>query len=194
MADQTFGTVYILLALMLVLSALISRRTSASRLLLMLLGWVAIFGAGFVLFTFRDDLGYVMQRLRSEATGEPVQESERIRIPMSVDGHFWVGGKINGEPVRFLIDSGATVTTIGEETARRAGIALQGRRRELVRTGNGIIRVTAARADRLAIGPVERNGVGVHVAANQDFAVLGMNFLSTLDRWGVEGRWLVLEP
>src|SRR5215208_6181558 len=114
--------------MMLVLSGLISRRTPFSRLLLIAVGWIAIFGAGFVLFTFRDDLGYVMQRLRAEATGEPVRGEEgEIRIPMPLDGHFWVSGTVNDQPVRFLIDSGATVTAIGEETAERAGIPLLGR-------------------------------------------------------------------
>jgi aspartyl protease family protein len=34
----------------------------------------------------------------------------------------------------------------------------------------------------------------MHVADNADLNVLGMNFLSSLQRWGVEGRWLVLVP
>ena len=49
-------------------------------------------------------------------------------------------------------------------------------------------------ADRLAIGPIERRDMGLHVAGDGDLNVLGMNFLSSLQRWGVEGRWLVLVP
>ncbi len=62
----------------------------------MALAWIAIFGAGFVLFTFRDDLGYVAQRLKAEATGAPVVQGEEVRIPMAIDGHFWVDGTLNG--------------------------------------------------------------------------------------------------
>ena len=63
----------------------------------------------------------------------------------------------------------------------------------MVRTGNGMVRVATGRADSLAIGPIERSDVGLHIAENEDFNVLGMNYLSSLERWGVEGRWLILE-
>ena len=91
------GGLYILMAMMLVLGALMSRRERPAKLLTMALAWVAIFAGGFVLFTFRDDLGWVAQRLRAEATGEPVAQGEEIRIPMAIDGHFWVDGQVNGD-------------------------------------------------------------------------------------------------
>ena len=160
--DIMLGGLYILMASMLVLGALMARRERFARLATMALAWVAIFAGGFVLFTFRDDLGWVAQRLRAEATGAPVEQGETIRIPMAIDGHFWVSGEIN--------------------------------RDQLVRTGNGIIRVASGRADQLAIGPIQRNGMRLHVAQGEDLNVLGMNFLSSLDRWGVEGRWLILQP
>lgn len=190
--DMMLGSLYILMAVMLVLGGLMTRRTKFSQLIVMLLAWVAIFGAGFVIFTFRDDLHYVAQRLRAEATGEPVVEARTLRVPMALDGHFWVDGEVNGHEVRFLVDSGATVTTIGGETAAAAGIPI-GERSRIVRTGNGLVRVSTARADELTVGPIERNGIGLHVTDDDSFAVLGMNFLSSLRRWGVEGRWLVLE-
>ena len=192
--DVMLGGVYILMASMLVLGALMARRERFARLATMALAWVVIFAGGFVLFTFRDDLGWVAQRLRAEATGAPVEQGETIRIPMAIDGHFWVSGAINGEPVKFLVDSGATMTTIGSETASRAGVAINPGRDQLVRTGNGIIRVASGRADQLAIGSIQRDGMRLHVAQGEDLNVLGMNFLSSLNRWGVEGRWLILQP
>jgi aspartyl protease family protein len=194
MRDQVLGSLYLLMAAMIVLSALISRRTRGSQLVVMGLAWVAIFAGGFIVFTFRDDLGYLAERLRTEATGAPLQQGDEIRIPMAIDGHFWVDGKVNDEPVRFLVDSGATMTTIGRETAQRAGLKLEHEPRQLVRTGNGIIRVTAAKARDVSVGPIERDNLTVHVADDEDFAVLGMNYLSTLERWSVEGRWLILQP
>ena len=192
--DFQLGGIYILMATMLVLGALMARREPAMRLFTIGLAWIAIFAGGFVLFTFRDDLGWVAQRLRAEATGAPVQQGETIRIPMAIDGHFWVQGMINGEPVKFLVDSGATMTTIGSETASRARVAVSPGRDQLVRTGNGIVRVSTGYADELKIGSIERDGMRVHVAEGEDLNVLGMNFLSSLQRWGVEGRWLVLQP
>lgn len=191
--DWMLGSLYLLMAIMLVAGSLIARRERFARVATMVLAWIAIFGAGFVLFTFRDDLGYVAQRLRAEATGDPVVEGQQVRIPMSIDGHFWVEGSLNGTPVKFLVDSGATMTTIGRDTAAAAGVAVNSGRGQVVRTGNGMLRVATGRAASLAIGPIERSDVGLHIAENEDLNVLGMNYLSTLDRWGVEGRWLILE-
>ena len=191
--DLMLGGVYILMAVMLVLGSLMARREPAAKLFTMALAWIAIFAAGFVLFTFRDDFGWVAQRLRAEATGEPVQQGAQIRIPMAIDGHFWVDGQVNGKRVKFLVDSGATMTTIGRDTADRIGIEVSPTPDQIVRTGNGIIKVSSGRARSLQIGSIERQDFGVHVA-DDDLNVLGMNFLSSLDRWGVVGRWLVLVP
>jgi len=191
--DWMLGSLYLLMAIMLVAGSLISRREKFAKMATMALAWVAIFGAGFILFTFRDDLGFVAQRLKAEATGEPVVEGEEVRIPMAIDGHFWVNAKLNGQKIKFLIDSGATMTTIGRDTAAEAGILVSDRRNQVVRTGNGILRVATARADSLSVGPIERSDVGLHVADHEDLNVLGMNYLSSLERWGVEGRWLILK-
>lgn len=191
--DWMLGSLYLLMAVMLVAGTLISRREKFAKLATMALAWVAIFGAGFVLFTFRDDLGYVAQRLKAEATGEPVVEGHEVRIPMAIDGHFWVEGSLNGHRIKFLVDSGATMTTIGRDTAEAAGVAVSANRGQLVRTGNGMLRVATGRADMLAVGPIERGNVGLHIADHEDLNVLGMNYLSTLERWGVEGRWLILQ-
>lgn len=188
------GGVYIVMALMLVFGSLMARREPFARALTMALAWIAIFAGGFVLFTFRDDLGYVAQRLRAEATGEPVKEGREIRIPMALDGHFWVDARVNGKRVRFLVDSGATMTTIGRKTAARVGVPVSSTRNQIVRTGNGFIRVATGSAGTLDVGDIERQNLAVHIADDEDLNVLGMNFLSSLQRWGVEGRWLVLVP
>ena len=191
--DWMLGSLYLLMALMLVAGSLIARRERFAKLMTFLLAWIAIFAAGCVLFTFRDDLGYVAQRLRAEASGDPVVEGQQVRIPMAIDGHFWVEASLNGVPVKFLVDSGATMTTIGRNTAEAAGVAVSANRTQIVRTGNGMLRVSTGQADNLAIGPIERSSVGLHVTENEDLNVLGMNYLSTMNRWGVEGRWLILE-
>ena len=191
--DIMLGSLYLLMALMLVLGALINRRERFARMATMFLAWVALFGAGFVLFTFRDDLGYVAQRLKAEATGTPivVAGGKEVRVPMAIDGHFWVEGDVNGLPVKFLVDSGATMTTISRSDARQAGLAIDDRLGQLVRTGNGMVRVSTARTPSLRVATIVRRDVGVHVA-DDDLSVLGMNFLSSLDGWSVKGRWLVM--
>ena len=114
------------------------------------------------------------------------------RIPMAIDGHFWVDAKVNGKDVKFLVDSGATMTTIDGRTAREAG----------VRFRRGPISMSApamassgfpAAAPRISASgdpaPRCRHSRSRRMTISN---VLGMNFLSSLSRWGVEGRWLVL--
>ena len=143
--DMMLGSLYLLMALMLVVGSLIVRREPLARMATMALAWVAIFGAGFVLFTFRDDLGYVAKRLKTEATGAPIVEGRELRIPMAIDGHFWVEGRLNGAPVKFLVDSGATMTTVGRDTAEAAGVEIGQNRDQVVQTGNGLVNVASGR-------------------------------------------------
>jgi aspartyl protease family protein len=192
--DLQFGTLYILMAIMLIGGALIGRRAPLAKGVTSVLAFVLIFGAGFIVFSFRDDLHYVAQRLEAEATGRPVQlEGDIIRVPMALDGHFWLEAEVNGVPVNFLVDSGATMTTIGRKTAALAGVPVGDQRNQLVRTGNGLIRVASTRAQTVTLGDIERRNVRMFVADGDELNVLGMNYLTSLKRWSVEGRWLILE-
>jgi aspartyl protease family protein len=188
------GSLYVVMAVMLLLGSLMSRREPFARALTHVLTWVAIFSSGFILFTFRDNLDWVWQRARAEVTGQPVHQGSELRIPMAIDGHFWVDASVNGQKVRFLVDSGATMTTIDREEAAEAGVQVSDTANQIVRTGNGFVRVATGRARRLRVGTIQRDNFALHVTENDDLNVLGMNFLSTLHRWGVEGRWLVLVP
>jgi aspartyl protease family protein len=193
MQDVHLGGLYLLMAAMLLAGSLIGRRGRLATTITGFLTWVTIFGAGFVLFTFRDDLNLVAQRLQSEALGSPIVQGRQIRVPMAIDGHFWVEARVNGVPVNFLVDSGASVTTLSHAAAEATGLALSDQPNQLVRTGNGIVQVYSGRADRMQLGRLERRKVLIYVTDQDDLNVLGMNVLSSLTRWSVEGRWLILE-
>ncbi|WP_169738092.1 retropepsin-like aspartic protease family protein [Sphingomonas astaxanthinifaciens] len=192
--DLQLGGLYLLMAVMLVAGALIGRRSPVAKGITSVLAFVVIFGAGFIVFSFRDDLSYVAQRLEAEATGRPVRTAaSSIRVPIAIDGHFWVQAEVNGIPVDFLVDSGATMTTIGRKTAALAGVPVGEKRDQLVRTGNGLIRVGRGSAETVSLGGIERRDVAMFVTDEDELNVLGMNYLTSLKRWSVEGRWLVLE-
>jgi aspartyl protease family protein len=193
MQDVHLGGLYLLMAAMLLAGSLIGRRGRMATTITGFLTWVTIFGAGFVLFTFRDDLNLVARRLQSEALGSPIVQGKQIRVPMAIDGHFWVEARVNGVPVKFLVDSGASVTTLSHAAAEATGLALSDQPNQLVRTGNGIVQVYSGRADRMQFGKLERRRVLIYVTDQDDLNVLGMNVLSSLTRWSVEGRWLILE-
>jgi aspartyl protease family protein len=195
--DQALTFLYGIGCLVLVISALMTRRIPIGQGLKMFLGWVLIFLAFFVAFTLKDDFLALGKRVMTEARGEPqmVQAGRELRIKKSLDGHFWVTAKVNGEDVRFLIDSGATTTSISTETARKAGIEPASGFPAMVRTANGVVSVQRGRAETLQVGDIERRNLGVHISeAFGPMNVLGMNFLSSLSGWGVEGQWLVLKP
>jgi aspartyl protease family protein len=193
MGDNAPYVVFYVLAAVFVASGLIGRRIPLGQGAKMGLAWLAIFGLAFAIFAFRDDFSRIGQRLRAEITGAPIVEGETVRIPISEDGHFWVRAKINGESVRFMVDSGASITTISRQTAEAAGIAI-GREKAVVSTANGPAWVTKATARRLELGSIARSDFPIDVSEQEDMNLLGMNFLSTLSSWRVEGNMLVLQP
>lgn len=194
---QTAEFIYLIAVLVLVVSALMVRKVPIGRGLKMFAGWVIIFAAAFVAFALKDDIIALGKRVAEAGSGAPqiVREGETLRVRQAYDGHFWVDAEVNGEKVRFLIDSGATTTSISTETARRAGIEAGGGFPTLVRTANGVVSVRRGRAERVEVGTIVRRDLGVHISeAFGDMNVLGMNFLSSLSGWGVEGQWLILRP
>lgn len=121
---------------------------------------------------------------------------EELRVPMARDGHFWVDARINNVDRRMLVDSGATITAISSTTASTAAIA---RDTNLVpvmlHTANGTVRADTGTIDNLTIGSIEARNLKVVISPTiGNFDVLGMNFLSELASWRVEGRTLILVP
>lgn len=192
--DQAVHFIYLLGVLVLVGSALAVRRIPIAQGLKMFVGWVLIFGAAFVIFTLKDEFLALGNRVLVETRGGVEQTAGgEVRIRQAPDGHFWVTAELNGEPVRFLVDSGATTTSISRGTAERAGIEPGGGFQAMVQTANGVVMVDRGRAESLKVGSIERDDVAVHISdAFGDMNVIGMNFLSSLSGWSVEGRTLVL--
>ena len=187
---ESANAVYLILMLVLVGSSLVATRLPLGTALKMALAWVAIFGGVFILFAFRSDFSAFGQRLRAELTGTPIAAGEALRIPISDDGHFWVTAELNGQSVRLMVDSGASMTTVSGETARAAGVTPG--YRTPVSTANGTIDMARASADSFQLGPIRREGMTIFVNPSDDTNVLGMNFLSSLRSWRVEGNDLVL--
>src|SRR5687768_856490 len=152
------------------------RRIPIAQGLKMFIGWVLIFGAAFVVFTLKDEFLALGNRVLLETRGGVIEEAGgEIRIRQSPDGHFWVTAEVNGEEVRFMIDSGATTTSLSRATARQAGIVPSGGR-ALVQTANGVVTVERGRAGTLSVGTIERRDVAVHISdAFGDMNVIGMN-------------------
>ena len=135
---------------------------------------------------FTDSLGLDQQ----EVVGK------ELRVPMAADGHFWVRASVNGVERRMLIDSGATVTAISQRTAHAAHVDTGvGLAPVVLQTANGAAPAETGTIDELKVGNiVARNLSIVSSPGLGGMDVLGMNFLSKLESWRVEGRTLVLVP
>ena len=121
---------------------------------------------------------------------------KEVRIRMAADGHFWARVTLNGAERRMLIDSGATVTAISDRTAQAAGIdSGAGMVPVLMRTANGVVQARTGTIDEMRLGNVTARRLKVVISpALGGLDVLGMNFLSKLASWRVEGKTLVLVP
>ena len=119
-----------------------------------------------------------------------------LRVRMAPDGHFWVVASINGVQRRMLIDSGATVTAISPQTAREANIDVgTGLSPVVLRTANGAAAAQTGAIDELKVGNIVARNLRIVTSPGLgNLDVLGMNFLSKLESWRVEGRTLVLVP
>ncbi|RIA46095.1 aspartyl protease family protein [Hephaestia caeni] len=128
--------------------------------------------------------------------GDQQVVGDEVRIRMSPDGHFWARATINGVPRRLLIDSGATITALSIDTVGASGIKVEDELFPIVlKTANGSISARAATVTELRFGTIVARDLPVVTSpAFGDTNVLGMNFLSRLASWRVEGRTLILVP
>ncbi|WP_159978012.1 MULTISPECIES: TIGR02281 family clan AA aspartic protease [unclassified Novosphingobium] len=118
-------------------------------------------------------------------------------IAMRADGHFWVEAQLNGEPVDFLIDTGATYTGVSKRVAQRVGLQPDADDDGvLLDTANGTIVARMASANSLRFGGIEANSLPVAIGPDGevDTNVIGMNLLSQLASWRVESSRLILVP
>jgi aspartyl protease family protein len=123
-------------------------------------------------------------------------EGSETRVPMSGDGHFWIEATVNGVEQRFLVDTGATLTAISSSTAVEAQVPeRQFPQAVAMRTANGNIRAELATIAELRFGNVVARDLDAVVAPGLgDTNVIGMNLLSRLASWRVEGKTLILVP
>lgn len=102
-----------------------------------------------------------------------------MTIPRARDGHFYAPGFVEGQPVVFLVDTGASYVTVSEAFARHA--AISGGAPTRFQTANGAIEGRIVDNLTVSMGPAEVSGIKVAVGligAGRDTALLGQSFLS----------------
>jgi len=121
---------------------------------------------------------YVAMEHYLEPSAATVQSDGSVHVQRQRDGHFYVDGSINGQSVRFLIDTGASSIAVTDALAQRAG--LQGGQQAQFQTANGVRMGRLVRAKNVAVGPLQVRNLTVgtgYTGARADDALLGQNFL-----------------
>nr|WP_137677977.1 TIGR02281 family clan AA aspartic protease [Parerythrobacter lutipelagi] len=127
---------------------------------------------------------------------EQIVEGGETRIPIADDGHYWLRAEVNGVPVDFMVDTGATLTAVSERTAQRAGLEPRpGGIPIRLSTANGTITADVTTIDELRFGNVAARGLDAVTAPNLgETNVIGMNLLSRLKSVRFEDNTMILVP
>ncbi|PCI45309.1 MAG: hypothetical protein COB49_10225 [Alphaproteobacteria bacterium] len=172
----------------------------AKILLLALLAtaFVAYFGEKFTALT-----GEVISR-RTQASGNGPRYAQSnwanggdVYIPMSRDGHYWATLEVNGTPVRFVVDTGASHISLSYEDAAQAGLDPAALTYDRVfKTAGGVSRKAMVTLDSLSLESIEISHITASVSqrGQMNISLLGMNFLSKLSGFNVENNQMILKP
>lgn len=122
-----------------------------------------------------------------------VNQSGRSMVAITRDrsGHFFADGQINGVPVVFLVDTGATDVAVGESTARQLGLDFGPQ--VVVMTAAGPVTAWRTRLDSVSLGGISLTNVRATITrAPMDEVLLGMSFLRHFNLTA-EGEQLIIE-
>ena len=140
--------------------------------------WALIFVGGAAGVALWQDIARPVGGERMAVTGQG-----QLVVPQARDGHYYLTAQINGAPVRFVLDTGASQLVLTQADAARVGIGVedliyQGR----ARTANGEVRTAFVRLGEVRLGDaVDRDVAAVVNEGEMDGSLLGMGYLQ---RWG----------
>jgi len=179
--------------------------TSPVKLLLLTLcaaALVAYFGEKFVLAAKNMSVAQENTALNSDQdigllTKNRAGYGDDIHIPMSQDGHYWVVLDVNGSPVHFVVDTGASHISLRYEDAKSVGLDPDNMDfNQAFNTANGISRKAVIKLDRITLESFRLSNIPASVSEKGQLSVslLGMNFLNELSGFKVENKVLILSP
>lgn len=111
----------------------------------------------------------------------PLAAAGRQKLVLKADarGHFMNSGQINGQAMRYLVDTGATTVALSQSEARRMGISFQSGPRVMIGTGNGNVQAHHVVLQSVRAGDIEvRNVDAVIVPQDMPYVLLGNSFLN----------------
>ena len=163
--------------------------------------WLGIIVALVGGYQYRYELQDIASRLTAGLVpGSPISVTDSegrksVIVEKQPNGHFETRAEVNGKPVYFMVDTGATTTVLSNDDARAVGYDVSALTFNIpVSTANGMARAARVTADEIRIGQIFRNRQTVFVAGPGQLgqSLLGMSFLSTLSGYDVRGDRMVL--
>ncbi|WP_227367512.1 TIGR02281 family clan AA aspartic protease [Halomonas sp. M20] len=156
---------------------------------MMLLFWLIVMGFGVWWFQ-----GFIDERYNPNANLDRIAEDgEPVTLERNASGHFVATGYIDGEPVEFLLDTGASLVSVPTTLADRLG--LQRGATADFNTANGRVRGHLTTIDEIELGSLKARDVrgSINPGLGGSTALLGMSFLSRFDI-EIRGAKMVLRP
>jgi aspartyl protease family protein len=158
--------------------------------------WVVV---GLILalgYTYRHDLRDIADRVLSELIpGRAATRGGTVEISRGRSGGFQVATEVNGARIPMVLDTGASAVVLTQEAAKAAGLPLEMLDYSVnVDTANGRTRAASVTLERVSVGSIVERSVPALIAQPGQLrtSLLGMSFLSRLERWEVRGDRLVM--
>lgn len=146
---------------------------------MMVVAWVLLLAL--LSFLFSDVLERQYNPNQEPVTGHDSQGNAQVVLTRNRAGHYVASGRINGHPVRFLLDTGATDVALSIGLAER--LQLPRGAQTLSRTANGTVATWSTRLSEVELGEIVQRDVKASVlpGMGEDEVLLGMSFLKRLE-------------
>lgn len=167
----------------------VQNRQSLGKTFQMLAIWALIFLGVIAAYGLWEDIRQTVRPQQSVLT-----EAGRVEVPRARDGHYYLTLQVDGTPVQFLVDTGASEVVLNAADAERAGIdtgslAYLGR----AKTANGEVRTASVWVDEISLGGITDRNVRVWVNEGAlEQSLLGMGYLQRWSSIEITGGALVL--
>ena len=128
------------------------------------------------------------------AAAAPVDDPQPTVLDRADNGHFFTVADVNGEPIKFVVDTGATEVALTQDDARRAGIKFDPGQFDVVGTGaGGAVRGQVVELEDVVLDGKRVSGIHAMVLDGLTVSLLGQNYLRRLDSVSISGDKMTLK-